>query len=132
MNFNRRTLFFKSWLWSLIGGAALSALFWFITGIIHVFQVFNSLSDFTIIVIGISLVGNCLGAGIVIWRISEKYRPAAHKKTMRKYWQLCAGSMIVGLVLIITDTPFTALIAGWSLVPALWVLWSLPEKVEQQ
>ncbi len=116
---NRKSVFIKTWLWSLIGGGALAALFWFFTDIVHIFQNLNSLSAFTNIVLAVSIVGNILGAGLVTWRIADKHYHARATEAMKRYWLLSLLSLVVAAVIIFILTPITPIIALWNLVAPL-------------
>jgi hypothetical protein len=126
MEINRKALFLKSWLWSLIGGGSFAAVFWFLNGVIHILQSLHNVSVFTIVLICVSLVGNFLGAGLVVWRVSEKYQPTRHKKTMERYWEFSIAALLIAAGLITYNTPLTIAIIGWNVVPALCVLWAIP------
>lgn len=119
---NRKSIFIKSWLWSLIGGAALVAVFWFATDITHVFQRLNSLTVFTNIILSISIVGNVLGAGLVAWRVADKHYHARMGKAMRRYWWLSLLSAALAGLVIWVVTPLTPLIVVWNLVAPLCVV----------
>jgi hypothetical protein len=116
---NRKNIFLKSWLWSLIGAGGLVAVFWFLTDIIHIFQRLNNLTIFTNIILGISVVGSILGTGLVTWRIADKYFHNRLAKIMKSYYWLSLLSFIVALVVIFLLSPLTPLIVIWNLVAPL-------------
>lgn len=79
------------------------------------------------ILITFGVIGSYCGAGLVGWRIVDKYFHPSVKAFLRRYLQLSAITFI--LLIIITYTPFS-IIAGifWSLVAPYCVIKALPEK----
>jgi hypothetical protein len=121
-----KAIFLKSWLWSLIGAAVVVAVFWIITDFIHVFQNLHSLTEFTNILLCLSIVGNIAGAGLVLWRVAEKYYASSLKKTIKRYIFLSFCSLLVAVAIILTSTPLAILVIAWNLVAPLCVIKALP------
>jgi hypothetical protein len=126
---SNKTIFLKSWLWSLIGAAAIVFLFWLISDFIHVPKKLNSLTGFTDTILCLSVLGNIIGSGLVVWRIAEKYHTPIAKNIIRKYFWLSLWSFILATILIITGTPLTTLIVVWNLIAPICVLRALPTAV---
>ncbi|HUD06108.1 MAG TPA: hypothetical protein VMR18_04320 [Candidatus Saccharimonadales bacterium] len=122
MALKRKTIFLKAWLCSIVGGASLTIFFYLLTDVVHVFQNLNSLSDFTNIFISISVVGNAVGAGVLIWRVADKYYHAHVGQILVSYFFLSLLNVAVAIGILFINTPLTILIAFWNLLAPLCVI----------
>lgn len=126
MKLSRQTIFLKSWLWSVVGSAVIVALFWLVTDFVHVLQNLNSLSEYTDVMLGFSVLGNVLGAGLVLWRVVDKYHHRELKASLARYVLFSVPVIIVAIVILFINSPLAYLIIVWSLVSAYAALRSLP------
>lgn len=121
MALTKKSIFLKSWLWSIVGGAVLCAIFWVVTDVIHILQNLHSLTAYTDVFLSVSLFGNVVGAGLVLWRVTENYYHDKTKRLLYRYTLLCVLSIVVGVTIIIVNTPLTLLILLWSLLPPMFI-----------
>ncbi|HUD81497.1 MAG TPA: hypothetical protein VMR08_02650 [Patescibacteria group bacterium] len=126
MKLSRFELFMKFWLWSVIGSAVVVAGFWMVTDFIHVFQNLNSLSEYTDILLGISVLGNVLGAGLVLWRVVDKYYHPSLNKILRRYGLLSVPVIVAAVLILLVNSPLSYLIIVWSLASSYAALKSMP------
>ena len=127
MKLSRRSIFFKTWLWSIVGSAVVVATFWLITDFIHVLQNLNSLTEYTDILLGFSVLGNVLGAGLVLWRVVDKYFHRQLISCLVRYSLLSIPVILVAVVILYFNSPFAYLIIIWSLASAYVALRSVPK-----
>jgi hypothetical protein len=129
MKLSRQSIFFKTWLWSIVGSAVVVAVFWMVTDFIHVLQNLNSLTEYTNVLLGFSVLGNVLGAGLVLWRVVDKYYHRQLTKSLVRYGVRSLPVIIAAVVILFINSPFSYLIIIWSFFAAYVALSSLPKEV---
>jgi hypothetical protein len=123
MYLTNKAIFWKCWLWSIIAGIIVAALFYFLGSITNIFHGPNGGTIFIDLLLFLSIVGSYFGAGYVGWRIADKYYHSAAKKFIKRYVQFSVLSFIV-LVAVIYS-PLSILAILWSFIAPLCVVWAL-------
>jgi len=73
MKLTNQAIFWKCWLWSVITGGVVATLFWMVCNVGNFFRGDEGGTIFVTILLILSIVGSYAGAGVVGWRIAEKY-----------------------------------------------------------
>lgn len=122
-----RQLFIKSFWWALI----VSALF---VGIVLVFVSTKSFFRFYAqgggLINGIlygSVIGTLVGAGLVGWRVTEKYYHARVKYWTRRYLTLSTLSLALAFVLMETYV-LSVLLVFWAPLAAAFVVQAIADR----
>ena len=120
MKLTNQTIFWKCWLWSVITGGVVASLFWMICNIGNFFRGDAGGTIFVTILLILSIVGSYAGAGVVGWRIAEKYYPRTVDRFVRRYtlYSLISFVLLVGIVY----SPVSILALLWSLLAPLCVI----------
>lgn len=126
MPFSQQQLFIKCLLWALVGSALFVAVFLIFTTITNQFHGPDGASKFVDGMLFSSILGNLSGAGLVGWRIVDKYRQNHIKYWARRYISLSVVSIIGAIGLLYT--PVTGLLAFWCIVASLLVQLALSQK----
>lgn len=120
MHHTKSDIFWKCWLWSAIFGIIMAALYAFISDIGPRWM---SAGDFFGLLTIFGIIGAYFGAGLVGWRIADKYYHAYEKRFIKRYIQY---SIITFMLLVaITYSPVSFLGLLWSVVAPLCVLRAL-------
>lgn len=127
MYHTKSDIFWKCWLWAAIFGSIVAGFYAFVSGIGPRWLSAGGLFFDLLIIFGIA--GAYFGAGLVGWRIADKYFHAYEKVFIRRYirYGLITFVALVG----ITYSPVSFLGLLWSFVPPLGVLWALGDKVKK-
>jgi hypothetical protein len=124
-------IFWKSWWWSAVCGAAVALLFLLITTIPIFDGLFRVLSYVDVLVV-LSIVGCYVGAGYVGARIAAKYYNA-DGRLARRYIRFSVISFIV--LVALAFSPLSFLMIAWSFIAPYCVLLTLkafmPAKTKQ-
>jgi hypothetical protein len=121
MTLTSNAIYSKCLLWSIIGGAFVAVVFWFIANIGGFFNGHGY--AFLSGLLYASMVGEYLGAGLVGWRIVDKYFNHHMKKYMKKYIQIAIISMLIGIALVYTPvTLVSSIVLLWFFVAPVCVL----------
>ena len=123
MHLTTKDIFWKCWLWSIIGGIIVALLFWIISGIGNVFRGANGGTIFIDLLLGLSIVGSYLGAGVVGWRIADKYYHSGVAIFKKRYTQYSLVSFIVLIAVVYSPASFLALL--WSFLAPYCVVRAL-------
>lgn len=121
MQHTKSDIFWKCWLWSAIFGAIVAGLYAFISDIGPRWMSAGDLFFDLLIIFGI--FGAYFGAGLVGWRIADKYYHAHEKKFIGRYIKL--SILTFALLVAITYSPLSFLGLLWSFVAPFCVLWAL-------
>jgi hypothetical protein len=113
-----KSIFLKCWLWSVIVGCLIPAVFWIFVDVANLFH--NDGSTFLAVLLFLSIVGEYLGAGLVGWRLVEKYLISSEKKFLKSYFRLSLITFVVAIIIVYS--PLSPLGLLWSLVPPLCVM----------
>ncbi len=119
----RKSIFFKAWIWSLIGSLISVAIFWVGSSLIDFFQ--GDIVRFTYGLLVASLVGNFLGASLIAWRVADKYYHARLRQSLRRYARFSLLSLVVAIGILFT--PISLLASVWSLASAWCVMLALTQ-----
>lgn len=114
---NSKTIFLKAWMWSIIVALVFGVVFWIIGNFGHLFQNASSGLQFFEVGLYISIAGGYLGAGLIGWRISEKYYFTKATRFVKRYTIISILSFAISFFLF--NTPLAIL---WSLVAPLCVV----------
>lgn len=127
MYHTKSDIFWKCWLWSAIFGSVIAGLYAFISGIGPHWLSAGGLFFDLLIIFGI--MGAYFGAGLVGWRIADKYFHTYEKQFIRRYakYSLITFVLLVG----ITYSPVSILGLLWSFVAPFGVLWALGPKINK-
>ena len=128
MHHTKSDIFWKCWLWSAIFGITTASLYAFISNIGPRWLSAGGLFFDLLIIFGI--FGTYFGAGLVGWRIADKYFHTYERQFIKRYIQLSALTF-AGLVAI-AYSPLSFLGLFWSLVAPFCVLWALRPVMRQQ
>ena len=123
MKLTNKEIFWKCWLWSIIGGIVVAVLFWMISGIGNLFHGTYGGTIFIDLLLGLSIVGAYGGAGLVGWRIADKYYHDVVKQFLKRYLWYSAGSFVVLVGVVYSPASFLAIL--WSLLAPFCVIWAL-------
>ncbi|HSX08461.1 MAG TPA: hypothetical protein VLG11_06235 [Candidatus Saccharimonadales bacterium] len=126
MTLTKKDIFWKSWFWSIICGILVALIFWLISDIGSLFHGANGGGVFINLLIVFSIVGSYIGAGVVGWRIADKYHHARVRQIVRRYalYAFLSFVLLVGIVY----SPVSLLAILWSFLAPLCVLFSLRPK----
>ncbi len=120
MKLTNRAIFWKCWLWSVISGVVVASLFWMICNIGNFFRGSEGGTIFITILLILSIVGSYIGAGVVGWRITDKYYHSTVKPFLKRYTWYSIGSFILLVAVVYSPAAFLALL--WSLLAPLCVV----------
>jgi hypothetical protein len=121
MHHTKSDIFWKCWLWAAIFGCVAAGLYMIVSSIGPRWLSAGGLFFDLLIIIGI--LGSYFGAGLVGWRIADKYYHRYEKTFIKRYVQF---SLLTFAVLVaITYSPLSILGLLWSFVAPFCVLWSL-------
>lgn len=120
MKLTNQTIFWKCWLWSVITGGVVATLFWTICNIGGFFRGDEGGTIFVTILLILSIVGSYAGAGVVGWRITEKYYTRTVDRFVKRYTLYSLGSFV--LLVGIVYSPVSILALLWSLLAPLCVI----------
>lgn len=121
MHHTKSDIFWKCWLWSAIFGSLIAGVYAFISGIGPRWLSAGDLFFDLLIILGIA--GAYFGAGLVGWRIADKYYHAREKQFIKRYIQY---SLLTFLLLVaITYSPLSILGLLWSVVAPFCVIKAL-------
>lgn len=121
MHHSKSDIFWKCWFWSAIFGSLVAGLYAFISDIGPRWLSAGDLFFDLLIIFGI--VGAYFGAGLVGWRIADKYYHAKEKQFRSRYIRY---SLITFVALIaITYSPLSILGLLWSFVAPFCVVKAL-------
>ena len=123
MHLTNKDIFWKCWLWSLIGGVVIATLFWIISGIGSLFHGPNGGTIFIDLLLSFSLLGSYVGAAFVGWRIVDKYHHSDVKVFLKRYGLYGIISFAVLMVVIYSPLSFLAVL--WSAIAPLCVIIAL-------
>lgn len=114
MPLSNKAIFWKCWLWSIIGGIIVAGLFYAVSGIGHVFHGPYGGTIFVDLLLSLSIVGSYAGAGFVGWRIADKYYHSRVKRFMKRYaWY---SLLSFALLVVVVYSPLSFLAILWSLL----------------
>jgi ABC-type Na+ efflux pump permease subunit len=121
MHHTKSDIFWKCWLWAAITGSLVAGLYAFISGVGP--RWISGGDRFFDLLILLGIVGAYFGAGLVGWRIADKYYHAREKQFIKRYirYSILTFAVLVG----VTYSPLSALGLLWSLVPPLSVILAL-------
>lgn len=121
MHHTKSDIFWKCWLWSAIFGIISAGVFYILSDISRsVINVGDYFFDFLII---FGIIGAYFGAGLVGWRIADKYFHAYEKLFVKRYVRFSILTFI--LLVAIAYSPLSILGLLWSFVAPFCVLQAL-------
>ncbi|MGD0283983.1 MAG: hypothetical protein ABSB12_00060 [Candidatus Saccharimonadales bacterium] len=109
----------------MISGILFATLFWVFSGIGNSFHLDIGGSIFLYLLFGISVVGTYFGAGIVGWRLTDRYYHPSVKYFIKRYELYSALSLAILAVVIYSPIPFLAFL--WCILAPFCVLMALPK-----
>jgi len=120
MKLTNQAIFWKCWLWSVITGGVVATLFWMVCNVGNFFRGDEGGTIFVTILLILSIVGSYAGAGVVGWRIAEKYYARTVDRFVRRYtlYSFFSFVLLVGIVY----SPVSVLALLWSLLAPLCVI----------
>lgn len=121
MHHTKSDIFWKCWLWAAIIGSLVAGLYAFISSVGP--RWISGGDRFFDLLILLGIVGAYFGAGLVGWRIADKYYHAREKQFIKRYirYSVLTFAVLVG----VTYSPLSALGLLWSLVPPFSVILAL-------
>ncbi len=123
MHLSNKDIFWKCWLWSVIGGIAVALLFWMASSIGNLFRGTEGGTIFIDLLLGLSIVGSYFGAGVVGWRIADKYYHAGVPLFLKRYaWYSCL-SFVLLIGVVYSPASFLSLL--WSFLAPLCIIGAL-------
>ena len=120
MHHTKSDIFWKSWLWAAIFGCVAAGLYAFIS---NIGPHWLNGGDFIDLLIILGVFGSYFGAGLVGWRIADKYYHAQEKVFIKRYIRF--GVLTFILLVGIAYSPLSILGLLWSLIPPFCVLQAL-------
>ncbi len=123
MNFTRKEIFWKCWIWSMAIGILLATVFWIASSIIGFFNQEIGAAAFLYLLFGFSIIGSYIGAGFVGWRITDKYHHHFVKQFIKRYEAYSLASLIILAGIILSPMPYLGLL--WSVLAPFCVLAAL-------
>ena len=123
MHLSNNDIFWKCWLWSIVGGILVALLFWMIVSVGNLFRGAEGGTIFIDLLLGLSIVGSYFGAGVVGWRIADKYYHGSVPIFLRRYVWYGSLSFVVLVGVIYSPASFLALL--WSFLAPLCVISAL-------
>lgn len=123
MHLTNKEIFWKCWLWSIISGIIVAALFWVLSGIGSLFRGENGGNVFLDLLLSLSLFGSYFGAGFVGWRIVDKYYHSTTRRFVKRYilYSFITFVILVGVIY----SPLSILALAWSLLAPWCVIMAL-------
>lgn len=128
MRHTRHEIFWKCWIWSMIGGILFATLFWIFSGIGNSFHLNFGGSIFLYLLFGISVVGSYFGAGLVGWRLTDRYYHQSVRYFIKHYEWYSMLSLVILAAVIYSPIPFLAFL--WCVLAPFCVLISLPKTLK--
>lgn len=125
MHHSKSDIFWKCWLWAAIFGSILAGFYAFVS---NVGPRWLSGGDFFAIMIIFGIIGSYFGAGLVGWRIADKYFHA-YEQTFRKRY-ITYSIITLVLLIAVSYSPLSILGLLWSFVAPFCVLQALREKLK--
>ncbi len=121
MRHTKSDIFWKCWLWAAIFGSVTAGLYAFVSDVGPRWM--SGGTRFFDLLILFGILGAYFGAGLVGWRIADKYYHAREKEFIKRYirYSLLTFALLVG----VTYSPLSALGLLWSLVPPFSVILAL-------
>ncbi len=126
MPYSQKQLFAKTFWWALVGSALFAGFFLVVIALTNAFHGPGGADKFTNGLLFSSIFGTLCGAGLVGWRIVDKYQHARLKYWVRRYLTLSFASIVVAIGLLYT--PVTGLLAIWSVIASLLVQLALSKR----
>lgn len=128
MHHTKSDIFWKSWLWAAIFGIIVACIYAFISDIGP--RWLSAGGRFFDLLILLGIFGAYFGAGLVGWRIADKYFHAYEKIFIKRYirYSILTFILLVG----ITYSPLALLGLLWSVVPPFCVLRALDSIKKQK
>jgi hypothetical protein len=123
MHHTRKNIFWKCWIWSIAGGILFATVFWLLSDVGDLFHLYYGGGIFLYILFGFSILGSYIGAGIVGWRIADKYYHHAVKRFMKQYRLYSIFSLIVLGAVIYSPAPYLGFL--WSILAPFCALTAL-------
>ncbi|HEX3568553.1 MAG TPA: hypothetical protein VHT70_02650 [Candidatus Saccharimonadales bacterium] len=120
MYLTHKAIFWKCWLWSIIAGIVVAALFYFLSSITNIFHGSYGGTIFLDLLLSLSILGSFFGAGFVGWRIVDKYYHAGVRPFVRRFVLYSILSFVLLAGIIYSPVSFLAIL--WSFVAPLCVL----------
>lgn len=117
MHLTASDIFWKSWWWSIVCGAAIGIAFYAITSLFDWGYWGLSFVDF---LITLSILGSYFGAGYVGWRIVCKYHQNHRAQFITRYRQY--SIVTFALLVALAFSPLSFLGVFWSFAPPFGVL----------
>lgn len=120
MHLTQKEIFWKCWLWSIISGAIVAGLFWWLTDLLGLFRGTFGGRVFLDLMLTLCIFVSDFGAGFVGWRIVDKYYHNQTRRFVRQYTIYC----LVGFALLMATifSPLSILALLWSFVAPLCVI----------
>lgn len=128
MYHTKSDIFWKCWLWSAIFGSILAGLYAVVSDIGPHWLSPGGLFFDLLIIFGIA--GAYFGAGLVGWRIADKYFHAYEQQFIKRYIRYSVLTFV--LLVGITYSPVSFLGLLWSFVAPFGVLWALGDKLNKK
>lgn len=124
MPHTRKDIFFKCWLWSVVGGLIVAAIFYTLADLTNAFHhIAHGGTIFIDLLMGLGIVGSYASAGYIGWRIVDKYYHGTVTIFLKRYKIYSAISLLLLVGLIYS--PFSPLGFLWSVLAPCCVLLSL-------
>lgn len=120
MPYSQKELFLKLWLWSIIVGVAFVLVYWIMSGLVPFLQSPGNPYGFVDGVLYASVIGNALGAGLVGWRLVDKYKTAYVAHFKKRFGILTVLSFVLAFILV--NTPLTFIMVLWTMAAPATVL----------
>ncbi len=123
MHLSKSDIFWKSWWWSLVCGAALGIAFYAATSIVPLFHWSYGGATFVDLLIIMCIAGSYFGAGYIGWRIADKYYGNPGNRYTTAYLKYSA--ITFAILVAVTYSPVSFLGLLWSVVAPASVLLAL-------
>jgi len=124
MPHTRKDIFLKCWLWSVVGGCIVAAIFYLLADITNVFHYIpDGGTVFIDLLMGLGIIGSYVCAGYIGWRIVDKYYHAATHGFLKRYRKYSIISFLALVVIIYTPLSLVGFL--WSIIAPYCVLIAL-------